>query len=749
MKQASEKVTITAKVDKVRYEKDGFVIFGITNKKNKKTMGAKGIVLESVSRYVGQVVVFTGTLDITPHGEQINFEHCAIEEGAEYFWRSVAKIPQKSLKNIVTRFGSDPSWLDEERNYVLNRLATVPGIGTKTIRRIFKNWEEYQSVRRLMELVSIYGIPQSQAVKIHRHFGDDSVKVMTTEPYKLTEVSGFGFRKADEIAAKVGVSETSTERIIAAVAFILNQFAGQGSTVVHETEVMNQLNALVTFQHVERKAVASLEELGWIIEDAGKVLDNPPTYVRQHYVCFEAFLTMDRYLYEYAKSQSAGKLVVTHDKAVSFLGEQESFKALGDEQKLAVTLCFTSPHTVLISGYAGSGKTTTSKASLNLMCQYFSIGREDVVCCALSGVAASRIKSQSGFSANTIHALLGINESGEWLYNEDNKLPHRVVLLDEAGMVDTHLFFSLVKAIDFSRTKFIVMGDPAQVAPVGAGQPFKDLIEMNLLPHQELTKIYRQSEDQAIAWIASQIRAGVRPVMKQSYQDVFSYRAKGSDNAQTNQSIEEKIALLAQRFKVDVDLTDPKSVLNYLYHFQVITPRRTGVLGQEELSPVIRRTWLSCEADSQASEEDTSVVIKDKMIHLKNTDMKTTSNQPVKVFNGMIGVVESVDHEEDSFVVHFPIEGIKVIYSMKHIRNGTIGYAWALTIHKTQGSEYQNVVIPFSRSHWNMLNNRLTYTAVTRAKSSCHLVGDVGAFSHACTSADAMKRDTVLQIMAL
>ena len=150
MQQASEKVTITAKVDKVRYEKDGFVIFGITNKKNKKTMGAKGIVLESVSRYVGQVVVFTGTLDITPHGEQINFEHCAIEEGAEYFWRSVAKIPQKSLKNIVTRFGSDPSWLDEERNYVLNRLATVPGIGTKTIRRIFKNWEEYQSVRRLM-----------------------------------------------------------------------------------------------------------------------------------------------------------------------------------------------------------------------------------------------------------------------------------------------------------------------------------------------------------------------------------------------------------------------------------------------------------------------------------------------------------------------------------------------------------------------------------------------------------------------
>lgn len=749
MQQASEKVTITAKVDKVRYEKDGFVIFGITNKKNKKSMGAKGIVLESVSRYVGQVVVFTGTLDITPHGEQVNFEHCAIEEGAEYFWRSVAKIPQKSLKNIVTRFGSDPSWLDEERNYVLNRLATVPGIGTKTIRRIFKNWEEYQSVRRLMELVSIYGIPQSQAVKIHRHFGDDSVKVMTTEPYKLTEVSGFGFRKADEIAAKVGVSETSTERIIAAVAFILNQFAGQGSTVVHETEVMNQLNALVTFQHVERKAVASLEELGWIIEDAGKVLDNPPTYVRQHYVCFEAFLTMDRYLYEYAKSQSAGKLVVTYDKAVSFLGEKESFKALGDEQKLAVTLCFTSPHTVLISGYAGSGKTTTSKASLNLMCQYFSISREDVVCCALSGVAASRIKSQSGFSANTIHALLGINESGEWLYNEDNKLPHRVVLLDEAGMVDTHLFFSLVKAIDFSRTKFIVMGDPAQVAPVGAGQPFKDLIEMNLLPHQELTKIYRQSEDQAIAWIASQIRAGVRPVMKQSYQDVFSYRAKGSDNAQTNQSIEEKIALLAQRFKVDVDLTDPKSVLNYLYHFQVITPRRTGVLGQEELSPVIRRTWLSYEADSQASEEDTSVVIKDKMIHLKNSDMKTTSNQPVKVFNGMIGVVESVDHEEDSFVVHFPIEGIKVIYSMKHIRNGTIGYAWALTIHKTQGSEYQNVVIPFSRSHWNMLNNRLTYTAVTRAKSSCHLVGDVGAFSHACTSADAMKRDTVLQIMAL
>jgi exodeoxyribonuclease V alpha subunit len=314
-------------------------------------------------------------------------------------------------------------------------------------------------------------------------------------------------------------------------------------------------------------------------------------------------------------------------------------------------------------------------------------------------------------------------------------------------MVDTHLFFSLVKAIDFSRTKFIVMGDPAQVAPVGAGQPFKDLIEMKLLPHQELTKIYRQSEDQAIAWIASQIRAGVRPEMKRSYLDVFSYRAIGNDNAQINKSIEDKIAQLAQRYKVDVNLTDSASVLNYLYYFQVITPRRTGVLGQEELSPIIRRIWLSCDADNELVEDEQPVVVKDKMIHLKNIDMKTTSNQQVKVFNGMIGVVESVDYEEDSFVVHYPIEGLKVIYSMKHVRNGTIGYAWALTIHKTQGSEYQNVVIPFSRSHWNMLNNRLTYTAVTRAKASCHLVGDVGAFSHACTSTDSMKRQTVLQIL--
>lgn len=747
MQQTNAFTTITATVDRVRFQRDGFVIFAVTNTKTKQKLGAKGMIIGSADDYVGQTVVFQGGMESSNYGEQINFDHCAIEEGVGYFWTHVSKIPKKSQQNITTRFGIDPSWLSGDRNEVIMKLATVPGVKGKTAVKLLERWQDYQSIKKLMEIVSVYNIPQSQAIKIHRHFADESIKIITETPYRLTEISGIGFKKADEIARKIGIQENDFNRFVSAIYFVMKEVQGKGSTAIEETIFLDALNDNLTMSDGSL-AINNLFDLRDVIERARPLLTNAVHYIDETMLTLDSSAAMDRFILNRLDFASTCRSLSLDEKdATQIINTRADCKSLGEEQRAAVILALSSGGAVAIQGYAGTGKTTTSKTLLNIMSDAFGLDKSSVMGCALAGVAANRIKTQSGYDAGTIHSVLGQSPEGGWFFNSDNPLPYKVVILDEAGMVDTYLFYSLLQAIDFTQTKLIVLGDPAQLPPVGSGQPFLDMLDLKLIPCAALTKIYRQSEDKAIAVIASEVRQGKRPAISKNYSDVFSYKVTGEDTAQINQSIEQNILdiALAHKSPVPPDINNRQSVLDYLYSFQVITPRKSGVLGQEELSKRLRTTGLPFLNSDTVCQSVMPISTYEKVIHLKNENMKTINGSDVRIYNGMIGMVTSVDREEDEFIVYYPLEGHSVKYTEKHVSSGVIGYAWALTIHKTQGSEYKHVAIPFSTSHWMMLNNKLAYTAITRAKESCHLVGTVKAFNHACTSIDSTKRTTAMQ----
>lgn len=748
--QAENMTTITATIDKIRFEKDGFVIFSITNKKTKKTMGAKGSVMGSSKDYVGQDVVFTGEVESSQYGDTISFESVAIEEGVAYFWKQVAKIPRKAQDNIIARFGADASWLDNDKNIVIQRLSTVPGVKLKTIEKVLSRWAEYQEIKKLMEVVSLFNISQNQAAKIYRHFESDAINVILNHPYRLSEVSGFGFKKTDEIALKIGVDEKDIKRYASAFSYAMNEVNRSGSTLVSDVDFMNVLNDILVMSDGS-VAFGCVEELKALIVQSQSFLDNPVVYVDDGLVTLKSSYQMDKYiLSRLLESRNGSFLSVDAEKAASIVFEREDCKGLGEEQKDAIVKVLSSGAICVVRGGAGTGKTTTSKTLLNIMADVFSLEREEIVGCALAGVAASRIKNQSGFNSYTIHSLLGTSEGGGWLHNSDNPLPHKIVVLDESGMIETSLFFSLLKAIDFSQTKLIMLGDTAQLLAVGAGQPFIDMINMELVPVATLSKIYRQSEDKAIAVVAEQVKEGKRPPIHKEYSDVASYKIQGATTEQVNLAIEESLLVIARKYK-DMkapDLNSKSSVLDYLYGFQVITPRKNGVLGREALNKALRVILLPSMELEKVCESHSPITVYEKVIHLKNMRMRTIDGDDVKIYNGMIGIVTSINTEEDEFTVHYPLEGHSVVYNEKMVAKGEVGYAWALTIHKTQGSEYKNVAIPFSTSHWMMLNNKLTYTAITRAKESCHLVGSVKAFNHACTQVDSTIRNTVLQVLA-
>jgi exodeoxyribonuclease V alpha subunit len=741
--------TTTVKVEKVIFSKGDFAIFAVSDLKLKQKFSAKGVVLLSPADYVGLNVVLKGHFETGAHGNTFCFDSVVVEEGAAYFWERVAKITKKSQANIISRFGADPSWLSHERNFVLQRLASVPGIKLKTSLRVLDNWLEYQSIKNLMEVTAPFKISANMSARILKHFGDKAYDVIVHEPYRLVEVNGLGFKKTDEIALRVGVSEKDAKRYMAAFSYVMGLLNQQGSTLISDIEFMTGLNDILVMSDGS-VAFSHIDDLRKLVLSVSGLAKADVVYLNDNMLALDKHLKMDAYILDkLGKANQSSFLRIDADKVFDVCNFYVDFSRLGEQQQEAVCLAMSSGSVVAVKGFAGTGKTTTSKTLLSIMSAYFNIKPNEIIACALSGVAANRIKNQSGYNAMTINSLLGYADDGGFLYNESNPLPYRVVILDESGMVDSYLFYSLLKAIDVSLTKLIMLGDTAQVPPVGAGQPFQDIIDFELVPVASLTKIYRQSEDQAIAWVASQIREGKRPPIQSNFTDVFSYRAEGQDNEAINQAIERKLMELAGAFKPTTPIAfDVPSCTEYLFQTQVITPRRTGVLGQEDLNIKLRSLLLP-KTGSDTVGSIYPIGLFEKVIHLHNEKMKTVEGVEVKVFNGMLGVVVEVRTEDDEVVVFYPLDNYSVAYTVKQFEQGLIGYAWALTIHKTQGSEFTNVIIPFSNSHWMMLNNKLTYTAVTRPKKTCHLIGHVKAFHHACTNVDTVKRQTVLAELAI
>jgi exodeoxyribonuclease V alpha subunit len=380
--------------------------------------------------------------------------------------------------------------------------------------------------------------------------------------------------------------------------------------------------------------------------------------------------------------------------------------------------------------------------------------------CALSGIASQRIADTTGYDSATIQSLL-------IKYEKADAFPFGVLLIDEASMINSSLFARLMRKVDRDAI-VVIVGDDAQLPPIGAGNVLSDMLTLNIAPTVKLTKIYRQSEEQAITLIANDIRQGQVPDYRREYDD-FEFRdvsianyyaAKNSLSSDELRDLREEnskaiITQIVHEVFASIEKAryrlKNKAIKEYLNYFQVITPMKGGTLGANNLNTVLQE-YFNPNPSKCVKRGSLEFRLMDKVVHTKNENMTSWDSEgfkqgedsaPRRIFNGMSGLLFKINEEDEQVFVFYPNEDVVVVYEYEELKSHLM-LSYALTIHKVQGMEYDIVVIPVTFSHYIMHNTKLMYTAITRAKHKCLLVGESGAFESACKKFEATRRDTVL-----
>ncbi len=761
---------IRGTVERVTYSnpESGFAILKIRPKRG-GIFTVKGHLAELASNasVVGAEFEFTGSWQMSKYGRQFDFESYKILGSELLFFLSkvVRGLGQKLSEELIRRYG-EKGLVDILDNHP-EELLKVKGIKEKRLALIKKSWHKHRSLRALASYLGGRArITPNLLVRIYNYFGDESLKIIKENPYRLTEIRGIGFKTADKIALELGVMFDSPWRIKAAVNHLLVEAAEQdGHCYLMKEELISKLKDLLDTEDQEitkKKIEAVLMKM---------LLAGQLTLGHKERIGLSSYRFMEEWLkafFEERRQNQRRKTLLPHevDKFIDQYEDRCGVEFSSEQRQIIKKIATDTSLVFGLAGYAGTGKTTVCKAILDLISRYYA-SKEEIVCCAFTGMASARVRKATGYEAVTIHSLLKYKGDNTFEHGPENPLPHKVVLLDEASMVNLSLFFRLCKALRPS-TLFILVGDPAQLPPIGAGNVFSDLLETGLLPSVHLKKIFRQRENSRLALFANEIREGKVPkgVDDPNWHD-FSFERIEKHNifALKRQKNESELKRLRQENNEAIKrriLQLASSYVSKLSHpaweFQVLTPMRIGQLGTEVLNSELQSILNKTEG---AKVYRAGLVFRegDKVVHLQNKDMevmgwenfiaagKSFENQETRrVFNGNVGLIVKIDAELEQFFVVYP-ERIVVAYDFDHIGD-IIELAYALTVHKAQGSQYRIVAIPLSNSHYIMLNNKWFYTAITRAEEKVHIVGQAFALKRACENIQGVQRLTWLRILA-
>ncbi len=758
-------------VERVTYSnpESGFAILKIKPKRG-GMFTVKGHVAELANNasVVGAEFEFTGAWQMSKYGRQFDFDSYRLL-GSEllFFLSKVVKgLGQKLSEELIKKYG-EKGLVDILDNRP-EELLKIKGIKEKRLALIKKSWHKHRSLRALATyLGSRARITPNLLVRIYNYFGDDSLEIIRENPYRLTEIRGIGFKTADKIALELGVMFDSPWRIKAAVNHLLVEAAEQdGHCYLMKDELVSKLRELLCTEDqeiTEKKIEAVLKKM---------ILSGQLTLGQGERIGLSSYRFMEEWLKTFFEERRQNQIrkVLSSEEVDRFVERYEDRCGVefSSEQKQIIKKIATETSLVFgLAGYAGTGKTTVCKAVLDLISRYYA-SRDEMVCCAFTGMASARVRKATGYEAVTIHSLLKYKGDNTFEHGPENPLPHKVVLLDEASMVNLSLFFRLCKALKPS-TLFILVGDPAQLPPIGAGNVFSDLLETGLLPAVHLKKIFRQREDSRLALFANEIREGKVPegidepnwhdfsFEKVERHNIFALKRQKKSEAElkrfrqeNNETIKRRILQLASLYASR--LSHPA------WEFQVLTPMRIGLLGTEVLNSELQ-SILNKTTGTKVSRAGLVFREGDKVVHLQNRDMEVMgwedfvsagksfeSQETRRVFNGNVGLIVRIDKELEQFFVVYP-ERIVVAYDFDHIGD-IIELAYALTVHKAQGSQYRIVAIPLSNSHYVMLNNKWFYTAITRAEEKVHIVGQDFALKRACKNIQGVQRLTWLRILA-
>lgn len=727
--------TVTGYVSHIVYRNsdNGYTVFHIEHDDGEVTcVGSlnyinEGELLEIQGEYVNHNV----------YGKQLKISHYKVKEPEDivsierYLGSGAVKGVGAALAGrIVKKFKEDTFRIIEEEP---ERLAEIKGISERKAQEIASQLEEKKDMRKAMIYLQKYGISTKLAAKIYQYYGMKVYKVLEENPYQLADnIEGIGFKTADEIASKIGIHTDSDYRIRSGLFYTLQQAVGEGHVYLPQNILLRRANALlgVDLEDIEKYIMDLYIERKTVMKEVDEEIRIYPA----HYYYLE--LNTAKMLNDLdIDCQMPEDMMEKRLKRV----EQKEKIELDPMQHRAVIEAI--KHGLLIlTGGPGTGKTTT----INTMIQFFESEGMSILLAAPTGRAAKRMTEATGYEAQTIHRLLEVsgnpeeeNGIGGFLRNRENPLETDVIIIDEMSMVDLNLMHALLSAV-IPGTRLILVGDVDQLPSVGPGSVLKDIIRSEKFHVVTLTKIFRQAGESDIVVNAHKINAGEPVTIDNKSRDFFFLKRQDA-----NTIISVVITLIQKKLPRYVQ-ADPNEI-------QVMTPTRKGLLGVERLN-VILQQYLN-PSDSQKTEKEINGRLfreGDKVMQIKNnyqlewevsTRFGLTVDKGIGVFNGDMGVIDEINEYTETVIVEYD-EGRKVKYG--YDMTDELELAYAITVHKSQGSEYPAVIIPLLPGPKLLYNRNLLYTAVTRAKKCLTIVGSELTFQEMIENKSEQGRFTSL-----
>ena len=722
---------VSGYVGRIIYQKaeNGYTVFELNGEKDRVCVGmckglAEGETLEAEGDYVTHPVYGLqfkiSSYKVLPPSDTVSIERY-LGSGA------VKGIGAALAKRIVQYFGEDTFRIIEEEP---ERLAEVKGISERKAREIAVQMEERKDLRDALIYLQQFGISNTLAIRIYDTYGINMYSVLKENPYKLAEdIDGIGFRIADDIASHIGIHTDSDYRIRSGILYTLLQAVGEGHCYLPRDILEERARVLL-----EVPGESIEQQIDNLAMDRKVVVKGKCVYAFSY---FHAELSCARMLFDLSMHMGGDKALL--EKMIK--GISAELEVEPDELQMQAVLGAIQNSLFILSGGPGTGKTTT----INTIIHYFEAQGLDIFLAAPTGRAAKRMTEATGFEARTIHRMLELNgtlsddnkRSVRFEKNAENPLEADVIIIDEMSMVDLHLFQALLRAIA-PGTRLILVGDVNQLPSVGPGQILRDIMESGAFPMVVLQKIFRQAQESDIILNAHHINNGEQIALDNKSKDFFLL-----ERSDVNVIYKHMIQLILKNL--------PKYVNATPYDIQVLTPMRKGPLGVEVLNGILQK-YLNPPSPGKKEHVSGETIFRegDKVMQIRNnyqlewevvSRYRITIDKGLGIFNGDVGKILEIREALSELVVEYD-EGRRVTYPFTLLEE--LELAYAITIHKAQGSEYPAVIMPLLTGPRMLFNRNLLYTGVTRAKSCVTILGSSETVRSMIANENENKRYTSL-----
>ena len=710
-----EDVKLTGEVeDIIFHNKDnGYTVFTLTTEEDEVT--CVGVVPQIHS---GETLEIHGNWTMHAlYGKQLQVQYYekampTTQAGMEKYLASgmIKGIGAKMAKRIVEKFGDATFYVIEEKP---DLLAEIKGISYQKAQQISETFAEQHELRKAMMFLQGFDISPAYAMKIYKKYKSRTFEIVKHNPYRLADdIVGIGFKMADKMAVSAGIAADDPNRVKSAVKYVLNNAAANGDCYLPKERLIQQTVELLQLHPLSiENAIRELQVDSQLWQE--KVNDVEAVYLNYY---FYAEMAVAKRLLELSEEYDPPDMEYITREIERV--EKETGVSLAAEQRLAVVEAM-SCGVLVITGGPGTGKTTT----INTILQILEQEGQEVVLAAPTGRAAKRMTEATGMEAQTIHRLLGINfvneDSRRQVFdkNEEDPIDADVIIIDESSMVDIGLMQALLKAVE-TGSRIIFVGDVDQLPSVGAGNVLKDMIRSERLKVVRLRHVFRQAQESAIIMNAHRINQGEDPVLNEQGTDFFFMRRAYAEEVAA--TIRELVTTRLPKFTGCDGLQD----------MQILTPMRKGTLGVQNLNQILQQT-LNPPARDKREMNFRQVIVRegDKVMQIKNNynvvwklynDMGKCTEEGLGIYNGDAGIILSIDTDAETMRVAFD-DGKIVVYDFGQLEE--LELAYAITIHKSQGSEYPVVILPIYSGPPMLMTRNLLYTAVTRAKKWVVLVG--------------------------